>query len=78
MSNCKNPLVSGYLSRALNDDERLEFLLHVDECPSCWDKIYLATRDQHPHYYKATPRKNSSQRKTSQVTQSDKPLFEVA
>jgi len=52
MNTCDRRLLAGYISDTLNDEARLDFLLHVDSCPSCWNEVYLATKSQHPHYYK--------------------------
>lgn len=53
---CKREYVVGFLSNQLDVDEQLEFLDHIEECVQCWEEIYNARKNEHPHYYKRTGR----------------------
>ncbi|MDE2927778.1 MAG: zf-HC2 domain-containing protein [Acidobacteriota bacterium] len=41
---CDRKRISGFLGNTLNLDDKLEFLLHLDTCSSCWNQIYAATK----------------------------------
>jgi len=56
---CDKKLVISFIADRLEDDDRLDFLFHLDECPDCWDEVYNATKAGHPHFYKKTPRKKA-------------------
>lgn len=55
---CDRKTVHGFLSEQLPEDERLEFLFHLDECPNCWEAVYSGTKAAHPHFYKQPPKKS--------------------
>ena len=56
---CDKKLVGSFIADQLEDDDRLDFLFHLDECPDCWDEIYNATKANHPHFYKKATRKKA-------------------
>lgn len=41
---CDRKRISGFLGNTLNLDDKLEFLMHLDTCSSCWNQIYAATK----------------------------------
>ena len=41
---CDRKRISGFLGNTLNLDDKLEFLMHLDRCVSCWNQIYEATK----------------------------------
>ena len=41
---CDRKRISGFLNNTLNLDDKLEFLLHLDRCATCWNQIYVATK----------------------------------
>lgn len=41
---CDRTRISGYLAGTLEIDDKLEFLMHLDNCASCWNQIYVATK----------------------------------
>jgi hypothetical protein len=49
--NCKQQLVTEYLTDKLEGDSLLEFLLHLDDCEKCWNEIYEARKAEHLQYY---------------------------
>lgn len=49
---CNRKMLRAFLSNQLDQDERLDFLYHLDICQSCWEEVYNATKATHPHYYK--------------------------
>lgn len=53
---CKRERLLGFLSGALDVDECLEFMEHLENCPRCWEEVYNAEKNKHPHYYKKTSR----------------------
>ncbi len=56
MERCKREQIVGFLTNRLDVDEKLEFLGHVEECVQCWEEVYNARKNEHPHYYKRTSR----------------------
>ncbi|HON00265.1 MAG TPA: hypothetical protein PLM33_08440 [Acidobacteriota bacterium] len=52
MTNCNRKLLVGFLQNQLEEDDRLDFLIHLDLCPNCWEAVYSATKASHPHFYK--------------------------
>ncbi len=56
MDRCKREQIVGFLRNQLDVDEKLEFLGHVEACVQCWEEIYNARKNEHPHYYKRTSR----------------------
>ena len=54
---CDRKIVRSFLNDQLQEDDRLEFLLHLDECPHCWEAVYAGTKATHPHFYKQPPKK---------------------
>ncbi len=55
---CKREVLVSFLQNRLEEDDRLDFLMHLDSCPNCWEAVYSASKAAHPHYYKR-PLKNS-------------------
>ncbi len=53
---CNRQHIAGFLSNQLNVDEQLEFLEHIETCVQCWEEIYNARKNEHPHFYKRTSR----------------------
>jgi len=49
---CKRDTLVRYLQNRLEEDDTLDFLIHLDECPNCWEAVYTATKASHPHFYK--------------------------
>ena len=49
---CKRETLVRYLQNRLEEDDMLDFLIHLDECPTCWEAVYTATKASHPHFYK--------------------------
>jgi len=60
MNRCNRKILSGFINNQLEEDDRLDFLLHLDECPNCWELIYKATKAQHPHFYKHPNRRKNA------------------
>ena len=46
---CDRKRISGYLNNTLDLDDKLEFLMHLDRCATCWNQIYVATKAQYQH-----------------------------
>ena len=65
---CDRQALVGFITNQLDTDERLTFLLHVEECSRCWDAVYSARKAEHPHFYKSSSR---------QVRLSDKDLRRI-
>lgn len=59
---CDKKLVAGFVADQLEDDDRLDFLFHLDECPDCWEEVYNATKAGHPHFYKKATRKKKKKK----------------
>lgn len=78
---CDRKVLRGFLTNKLEEDARLDFLFHLDECPSCWDTVYNATKAEHPHFYKRPVRKPAHLEpeiaEFEKAEESDK-VFEVA
>ena len=53
---CDRQALVEFLKNRLEDDDRLDFLFHLDTCVSCWEEVYNATKSTHPHYYKKPPK----------------------
>lgn len=49
---CRRETLVRYLQNRLEEDDTLDFLIHLDSCPTCWEAVYTATKASHPHYYK--------------------------
>jgi hypothetical protein len=81
---CNRKLLSDFIRNNLEEEDRLDFLLHLDECPNCWEQVYSATKAQHPHFYKRPPKRKVSldveielaEKKQKQSEEED--VFEVA
>ena len=54
---CSRQTVSLFLVNELDVDQKLDFLIHVEECKQCWKDIYDARKKEHPHYYQRTSRR---------------------
>lgn len=71
--NCDRRRLGAFLDKRLDEDRRLEFLLHLDDCPRCWEAVYAASKAEHPHYYKSRPKKAKKDK-----TNDAEPISEVA
>jgi hypothetical protein len=49
---CDREALVRFLKKQLEEDDRLDFLFHLDSCPSCWEEVYSAEKATHPEYYK--------------------------
>lgn len=52
---CDRESLVKFLNKQLEEDDRLDFLFHLDNCPSCWEQVYSAEKATHPQYYKKPP-----------------------
>ncbi|HLV00019.1 MAG TPA: zf-HC2 domain-containing protein [Acidobacteriota bacterium] len=79
---CDRRLLSDFLTERLEEEELLDFLFHLDECPRCWEEVYSAKKAAHPHYYKTKTKKTRiSERELARLNRSNTPddeIFEVA
>lgn len=79
---CDRKLVARFLKNQLEDEDRLDFLFHLDQCPSCWEEVYNATKALHPHYYKSSARKvkisEKELKKLSQENGEEEEMCEIA
>ena len=84
---CDRKMMLSFLRDQLEQDDRLVFLFHLDECPNCWDTVYNATKATHPHFYKRPPRKTtefsekeirSLEGNTDRTEDETEKIFEVA
>ena len=53
---CDRRTLVDFLKDGLEDDDRLEFLFHLDTCTGCWEEVYNAAKSTHPHFYKKPPK----------------------
>ncbi len=44
---CDRKRISGFLGDTLDLDDKLEFLMHLDTCSTCWNQIYAAMKTQY-------------------------------
>lgn len=58
---CDRILLAGFLRDQLEENDRLNFLFHLDDCTTCWDAVYDATKASHPHFYKRPTRRQAQQ-----------------
>ena len=65
---CEESQIEGYLNNQLNDEDLLDFLIHLDECKSCRDVLYAEMKEAHDHYY----RKNSSKKLEKEIRELSK------
>lgn len=49
---CDRSTLVRFLQNQLEEDDRLDFLMHLDACPNCWESVYSAAKAAHPHFYK--------------------------
>jgi hypothetical protein len=49
---CNRKILARFIQNQLDEDDRLDFLIHLDSCPNCWEAVYSASKASHPHYYK--------------------------
>ena len=76
---CSRRRLKGFLSDRLDLDNRLVFLLHVEDCPKCWEAVYHDAKAQHPEYYQSSPwRMRTSKRELSHPDTLAPELFGVA
>ncbi|MGW8181231.1 MAG: zf-HC2 domain-containing protein, partial [bacterium] len=45
---CDREVLVKFLDKKLEEDDRLDFLFHLDACPSCWEEVYNAEKKTHP------------------------------
>lgn len=77
--NCDRRRLAGYLSGQLDLDDRLAFLLHVEDCGRCWETVYHNVKAQHPHFYRQSPRGvKISSKELSRLDAFEEELVEVA
>jgi len=79
---CDRKTVRDFLNEQLREDERLDFLLHLDDCPNCWETVYAATKATHPHFYKRAPKNakftDAELKKLEAGKERKEEIFEVA
>lgn len=83
IKNCDRQQLAGFLRNQLDEDDKLDFLFHLDNCTNCWEEVYNVTKAAHPHYYKNSSRKVKLSRKElasidTEEEQADEEVFEVA
>ena len=52
---CDRVSLGRFLRRELDEDDRLDFLFHLDNCSDCWQEVYNAEKATHPEFYKKPP-----------------------
>ncbi|UCF39137.1 MAG: zf-HC2 domain-containing protein [Acidobacteriota bacterium] len=57
---CNRQVLRSYITGQLEEDDRLDFLMHLDDCPNCWEAVYSAAKAEHPHWYKRASRRSNS------------------
>jgi hypothetical protein len=57
---CNRRTLAAFLQNELEENDRLDFLFHLDNCSNCWDRVYNATKASHPHYYKRSNYRNKA------------------
>lgn len=65
---CEESQIEGYLNNQLNDEDLLDFLIHLDECKSCREVLYAEMKGSHDHYY----RKKSSKKLEKEIRELSK------
>lgn len=56
---CSRKKLSDFLSKRLKFNDRLELLLHLEDCSCCRSLIFYLSKAQNPHYYQpVTPETN--------------------
>lgn len=55
---CDRKSLERFLNKELEEEDRLAFLYHLDDCPICWEWVYSAEKAKHPQYYKKPPKKS--------------------
>ena len=82
MKVCDRDSVRKFLSKQLEEDDKLDFLFHLDNCLSCWEEVYSAEKAKHPHYYKKAPKRSRMMDKElrglEQVGKEEDDMSEVA
>ena len=82
MTLCDRKIVRSFLTEQLQEDDRLDFLFHLDECPNCWEAVYNGTKATHPHFYKQPSKKSkftdAEVRKLAAGKEQKEEVFEVA
>ncbi len=53
---CNKERTAQFMSGRIDLNDKLVFLFHLDECPSCWSEVYDAVKAHHAHYYKTSSR----------------------
>ncbi|GAB4122687.1 MAG: hypothetical protein Kow001_20560 [Acidobacteriota bacterium] len=77
---CNRQTLAAFIKNELAEDDRLDFLIHVDSCTHCWDAVYAATKAAHPHYYKRAKSAKTAELDLPAVTleEAEEGVFEVA
>ncbi len=77
---CNRQTLAAFLRNELAEDDKLDFLIHVDSCTHCWDAVYAATKAAHPHYYKRTKSAKVAELDLPEVAleEAEESAFEVA
>lgn len=77
---CNRQTLAAFIKNQLAEDDRLDFLFHVDSCPHCWEAVYAATKAAHPHYYKKgkTAKLADLETATPSLEDAEEGVFEVA
>lgn len=77
---CNRQSLAAFIKNQLGEDDRLDFLIHVDSCTYCWEAVYAATKAAHPHYYKKGKTAKLADLEVSPVVmdEAEEGVFEVA
>jgi hypothetical protein len=80
VTSCDRTVLAAFLKDELPEDDRLDFLFHLDTCTRCWEEIYNATKAEHPHFYKRPSRRTRTLDKQMQGVDRNltEDIFEVA
>jgi len=81
---CNRKTLARFIQNQLDEDDRLDFLIHLDNCPNCWEAVYSASKASHPQYYKRPINTSRfadidlSALDSPAATEKDEGVFEVA
>ena len=64
---CDREVLVKFLNKTIEEDDRLDFLFHLDACSSCWEEVYNAEKKTHPQYYKKPTKKSRAAVKELQL-----------
>jgi Putative zinc-finger len=70
---CNLNLMQAYLKNELNEDDLLDFLMHLDECEMCKAILYQSIKGTHDHFYRKAPNKRleKEMKEISKMNQDD-------